>query len=85
MIVTFVIFWGLLGWLAYRIRRTGEPEKEKKILSIFDAPEAVEPEQPSSDLSVVDKILVGLIAVPVVLSCIAAIAPPIAKDTLLYH
>lgn len=32
-----------------------------------------------------DKVLLLLIAVPVVLALISAIAPPIAKDTLLYH
>jgi hypothetical protein len=32
-----------------------------------------------------DKLIAGLIAVPIVLSFIAALAPPTAKDTLLYH
>lgn len=32
-----------------------------------------------------DKVLLLLIAIPVVLALISAIAPPIAKDTLLYH
>lgn len=35
--------------------------------------------------SVFDKIVLLLIAVPVVLSFIASLAPPTAKDTLLYH
>ncbi|MCC7306072.1 MAG: phospholipid carrier-dependent glycosyltransferase [Acidobacteria bacterium] len=35
--------------------------------------------------AVFDKIVLVLIAVPVVLSFIAALAPPTAKDTLLYH
>ena len=32
-----------------------------------------------------DKVILGLIAIPVVLSFIAGVAPPTAKDTLLYH
>ncbi len=32
-----------------------------------------------------DKVLLILIAIPVVLAFVAALAPPIAKDTLLYH
>lgn len=32
-----------------------------------------------------DKFLIGLIAVPIVLAFIASLAPPTAKDTLLYH
>jgi 4-amino-4-deoxy-L-arabinose transferase-like glycosyltransferase len=32
-----------------------------------------------------DKVILGLIVVPVVLSLIASLAPPTAKDTLLYH
>ena len=35
--------------------------------------------------SIFDKIILALIAVPVVLSLVAALAPPTAKDTLLYH
>lgn len=35
--------------------------------------------------AVFDKIVLGLIAVPVVLSFVASLAPPTAKDTLLYH
>lgn len=35
--------------------------------------------------AVFDKIVLVLVAVPVVLSLIAALAPPTAKDTLLYH
>ncbi|MGD9562083.1 MAG: glycosyltransferase family 39 protein [Pyrinomonadaceae bacterium] len=35
--------------------------------------------------AVFDKIVLVLVAVPVVLSFIAALAPPTAKDTLLYH
>jgi hypothetical protein len=33
----------------------------------------------------IDRLLLGLIAVPVVLALIASMAPPTAKDTLLYH
>jgi hypothetical protein len=39
------------------------------------------PEKPAG----LDTILLVLIAVPVVLAFVAALAPPIAKDTLLYH
>ncbi|HMO80673.1 MAG TPA: phospholipid carrier-dependent glycosyltransferase [Pyrinomonadaceae bacterium] len=39
------------------------------------------PEKPSA----FDKLLLVLIAVPLVLSLIASLAPPTAKDTLLYH
>lgn len=35
--------------------------------------------------AIFDKIVLALIAVPVVLALIAALAPPTAKDTLLYH
>ena len=35
--------------------------------------------------TVFDRILLALIAVPVVLALIESLAPPIAKDTLLYH
>jgi hypothetical protein len=37
------------------------------------------------NLSRIEWALVALIAVPVVLAVIAALAPPVAKDTLLYH
>ena len=39
------------------------------------------PEKPSG----FDKVLIGLITVPVLLALIASLAPPTAKDTLLYH
>jgi hypothetical protein len=35
--------------------------------------------------STFDKVLIALIGIPVVLAFIASLAPPIAKDTLLYH
>jgi len=36
-------------------------------------------------VAVYDKVILGLIAVPLVLSFISALAPPTSKDTLLYH
>ncbi len=35
--------------------------------------------------STFDKVLIALIGIPVVLAFVASLAPPIAKDTLLYH
>ncbi len=40
---------------------------------------------PGKKASVFDKVLLALIALPLLLSLIAALAPPTAKDTLLYH
>ena len=43
-------------------------------------------ERPGGEASgALEKVLFGLLCVPVVLALIAALAPPIAKDTLLYH
>ena len=37
------------------------------------------------EVSITNRLTLGLIGVPIVLSLIASLAPPIAKDTLLYH
>ena len=54
----------------FGLRRAKEAKAESRV-----------PEKPSG----LDKVLLLLIAVPVVLALIAALAPPTAKDTLLYH
>jgi len=55
---------------AYGLTRVREAKAESRV-----------PEKPS----LIDKFRLILIAVPVVLAFIAALAPPTAKDTLLYH
>jgi|CXWL01.1.fsa_nt_gi hypothetical protein len=57
---------------------------EEKVISIFSEQNETIRNEPEKS-PVFDKILLGLIAIPIVLSFVAAIAPPIAKDTLLYH
>jgi len=59
-----------LGLAVLGLRRVKEAKTESRV-----------PER----ASVFDKIVLALIAAPVVLSFIAALAPPTAKDTLLYH
>ncbi len=59
-----------LGFSFFGIRRIQEARDESRV---------------PQKTTVFDKIILGLIAVPVVLSLIAALAPPTAKDTLLYH
>lgn len=54
----------------YGVRRVREIGEESRI-----------PEKPSS----VDSLILLLIAIPVALALIGALAPPTAKDTLLYH
>lgn len=57
-------------FLFFSFRRVKEARSESRV-----------PER----LAVFDKVLLLLIAVPLFLSLIAALAPPTAKDTLLYH
>lgn len=59
-----------LGFAGFGFRRVREAKSESRI-----------PEK----AGIFDKVILGLIAVPVVLSLIASVAPPTAKDTLLYH
>ena len=55
------------------------------IFSFQRAKEAKDESRVPEKTAVFDKVLLGLIAVPVALSFIACLAPPTAKDTLLYH
>ena len=59
-----------LGLAVYSLRRVREMRSESRT-----------PEKPSG----VDRVLLLLIAIPVVLALIGSLAPPTAKDTLLYH
>lgn len=59
-----------LASAVYHFRHLREAKKESRV-----------PEKPTS----FDKALLLLIAIPVVLAFIASLAPPTAKDTLLYH
>lgn len=59
-----------LAFAAYGLTRVREAKAESRV-----------PEKASA----IDKFLLILIAVPVALSFIASLAPPTAKDTLLYH
>ena len=63
------IFIGLI-LLAFGFRHLREARAESRI-----------PKKPSN----VDRVLIVLIAIPVVLALVGALAPPTAKDTLLYH
>jgi hypothetical protein len=49
------------------------------------AKEAKDESRVPEKTAVFDKVVLGLIVIPLVLSLIASIAPPTAKDTLLYH
>ena len=53
-----------------RERPSTSPQRERML-----------PEKPSG----ADLVLIALIAVPVLLALVGALAPPTAKDTLLYH
>ncbi len=59
-----------LAFAGFSLRRVNEARAESRV-----------PERPA----VFDKVVLGLVAVPLVLSFIASLAPPTAKDTLLYH
>ena len=59
-----------LAFAALSFRRVREAKDESRI--------------PGST-SVFDKVLIALIAIPLVLAFVASLAPPTAKDTLLYH
>ncbi|HMT06822.1 MAG TPA: glycosyltransferase family 39 protein [Pyrinomonadaceae bacterium] len=55
------------------------------VLSLTRVREAKSESRVPERAGMFDKVLLLLIAIPVVLALISAIAPPIAKDTLLYH
>lgn len=55
------------------------------VLSLTRVREAKAESRVPERAGIFDKVLLLLIAIPVVLALISAIAPPIAKDTLLYH
>jgi hypothetical protein len=55
------------------------------VLSIGRIKEAGRESRVPEPANAVDKVLLALAAVPVVLAFIASLAPPVAKDTLLYH
>ncbi len=59
-----------VGLAVYGLRRVREAKAESRV-----------PER----AAVFDKVVLGLIAIPVVLAFVASLAPPTAKDTLLYH
>lgn len=59
-----------LGFFIFGLRSLREAKAESRV-----------PEK----TAIFDKVVLAFIAVPVVLSFIAALAPPTAKDTLLYH
>lgn len=59
-----------LGLAVFSFRRVREAKSESRV-----------PEKPSRS----DLLIVALIAIPLVLAFISSLAPPIAKDTLLYH
>ena len=68
----------LSAWIA---RRSEADEVEQaEVASIEGTLDSSPPE-----FATFDKILVAVISIPVVLSFIAALAPPVAKDALLYH
>ncbi|MBK7933281.1 MAG: glycosyltransferase family 39 protein [Acidobacteria bacterium] len=59
-----------LGLAVFSFRRVREAKIESRV-----------PEKPSRS----DLLIVALIAIPLVLAFISSLAPPVAKDTLLYH
>jgi hypothetical protein len=52
------------------------------ILRIRKSGEAVSADEKSR---LIDKVLLALITIPIILALISSLAPPVAKDTLLYH
>lgn len=89
VILAGLLVFGLFLLIAIIVRKksghaTEDDQDENKLLSIFSAkePKQVDDEVPRS---IFEKVLSGLIVAQVLLSFIASLAPPTAKDTLLYH
>ena len=88
-IIVVVLGLGLFICIAIIVRKTsadGEQEDpdENKLLSIFSAKEKKSSKE-EVPRSVFEKLFFVLIGAQIILSFIASLAPPIAKDTLLYH
>ncbi|MFN0278047.1 MAG: ArnT family glycosyltransferase [Pyrinomonadaceae bacterium] len=84
-IVAILLFHALL-FLATRLeKRVEDDEVEDQIISIFKTKETKQLDNDLPKTSITDKVLIGLIGFQILISLIASLAPPIAKDTLLYH
>lgn len=85
-LVVSLISLGLMFLVVKILRGRGVEEDDKnKLISIFTAKHAGDSEAGEPGSFFFDKLVIGLIYVQVALSFIASMAPPIAKDTLLYH
>ncbi len=83
-----ILVWFALTYLVV-MELKGEDDEDNdeknKLISLFTEKKPKQADSDSQKSSAFEKVLLGLIYIQVALSFIASLAPPTAKDTLLYH